>query len=422
MTAGRNFTHIPSTRSWLESRPHRLWLAAEGRQLLDFSKNARLEHGFGPLDGKGRLAEDSVADTILTARMTHAYGLAALQGLPGCGALAQHGVDCLRGPLRDARHGGWMPDEKHPDDRKQAYLHAFVALAGSTAVVLGLEGGQALLDDAISVLNAHFWCEKDGVMRESFATDWSDEEDYRGANSNMHSTEMCMALADVTGDPVWLERALRIVTRFIHTYAKAERYAVPEHFNRNWDMLRDYDRDKPTDSLRPFGMTPGHFAEWSHLVLKLEAALLLRGIPAPEWMLDDARGLFDQAVRSGWHVDETPGLIYTIDWDHKPHVRVRAHWVQAEAITAALSLFRRTGAAEYEGWYRRIWDYVDRFCIDRVEGSWFNEVDPKGHVSEEIYPGKADLYHAYQATLAPVLPLAPSLATAIAQGALDDQI
>ena len=58
-------------------------------------------------------------------------------------------------------------------------------------------------------------------MRESFARDWSQEEAYRGANSNMHSTEAFLALADVTGDARWLDRALRIVERVIHGHAAA---------------------------------------------------------------------------------------------------------------------------------------------------------------------------------------------------------
>jgi len=62
-----------------------------------------------------------------------------------------------------------------------------------------------------------------------------------------------------------------------------------------------------------------------------------------------------------------------------------------------------------------IWDYIDTTLIDRDFGSWFNEVSPEGEPTETIYKGKGDLYHAYQATLAPMMPLTPSLATAIEQ-------
>jgi len=411
----RFVTTLPPHVSWLARKPHTLWLAEQGRRLVDFSKASRMDLGFGPLDENGTLTPDATPDSTLTARMTHAYAMAALQGLPGCLPLAQHGVNALRGGLRDHRHGGWTSGPSEPDGRKQAYLHAFVALAASSATLARLDGADELLKDATDILDRHFWSEEEGVMRESFAADWSDEEDYRGANSNMHSTEMCMAMADVTHDPKWRHRALKIVTRFVHTLASQHDFAMPEHFNRRWELLKDYNRDKPTHSLRPYGMTPGHFVEWSHLTLKLEAALLQHEGTAPDWMLHDARALFNTGMKTGWHTDQTPGLIYTIDWDHKPHTTVRAHWAQAEALTAAFSLLKRTGATEYETWYRKIWDYIDQYCIDRKAGSWFNELAPDGTVSSEIYPGKADLYHAYQSTLSPALPLSPSMASAIVE-------
>ncbi|MDP0941758.1 AGE family epimerase/isomerase, partial [Klebsiella quasipneumoniae] len=78
-------------------------------------------------------------------------------------------------------------------------------------------GAQTLLNDAIHIIEQFFWSEEEGVMLESFAQDWSGVEAYRGANSNMHATEAFLALADVTGDNRWLDRALRIVERVIHT-------------------------------------------------------------------------------------------------------------------------------------------------------------------------------------------------------------
>ncbi|MBS1063551.1 AGE family epimerase/isomerase [Gluconobacter wancherniae] len=402
-----------SRDAWIRQPSHRAWLQVQGRRLLDFSKNACVEKGFAALDMDGNLSGDETPDATLTARYTHAYAMAALQGLPGCAPLVTHGVNTLRHDFRDMKHGGWMDTPDEEKGRKQAYLHAFVALAASSAALIGTEGAQELLDDAIDQIETHFWCEKEGVMRESFSADWSHEEDYRGANSNMHSTEMCMALADVTGDLKWLHRALRIVTRFVHELAPTQGYAMPEHFSRDWTLLQNYHQDQPFHSLRPFGMTPGHFVEWSHLTLKLEAALLRNGQDAPGWMLHDAKALFEKGMSSGWNADGFPGLVYTIDWGHKPHAHPRAHWAQAEAMTAAINLYKRTGNARYEQWYRTIWDYIDTTLIDRDRGSWFNEVESNGTPSEHIYQGKSDLYHAYQATLAPMLPLSPSLATAI---------
>ncbi|MFW7269728.1 AGE family epimerase/isomerase [Gluconacetobacter sp. Hr-1-5] len=405
--------------SWLRASTHRRWLDLQGQRLLDFSKPSRVDAGFAPLDNDGRLTPGKPADTILTARMTHVYAVAAGRGLPGCAPLAAHGVASLLGPLRDQTHGGWFEgaeqDGKRPGNgRKQAYLHAFVALAASSAVVQRIPGADGLLDDALSIWDRHFWSEEEGVFRESFAADWTDEEAYRGANANMHSVEACMAVADVTGKPLWRHRALRVAERFIHTFARNAAYAVPEHFDLDWTILKDFHKDKPTDDLRPYGMTPGHFVEWSHLMLKLEAALLRADGTAPSWLLEDAIGLFHRGIKAGWARDGAPGLLYTIDWSGEPVVHNRPHWCQAEALTAAAALLKRTGHAEYERWYQTIWDYIDLHMIDRRQGGWLQELDRNNRPSAVVYKGKADLYHAWQATLTPLLPLAPSFATAIA--------
>ncbi|QDH25919.1 AGE family epimerase/isomerase [Neokomagataea tanensis] len=399
--------------TWIRQPAHTVWLKARGEDLLLFSRKGKVEGGFTGLDLKGNLPEGAKAEGTITARCAHAYAAAALKGIPGSTAFSQHALDALRGPLHDTQHGGWIHYADNPNERKQAYLHAFVALAASSTKVLGLPGASELLESAIKCIETHFWSEEEGVMRESFAADWSDEEDYRGANSNMHSTEAFLALADVTGDTKWLHRALRIVTRFVHELAASQGFAMPEHFDRNWTLLKDYHRDQPTHDLRPYGMTPGHFVEWSHLTLKLEASLLRHGLDAPGWLLHDAQALFETGIRTGWNADGKPGLLYTVDWDHKPHVTARIHWAQAEALTAAILLYKRTGNPHYEHWYRTIWDYIDTTLVDRTYGSWLNEVTPEGAPSETIYKGKADLYHAYQSTLAPLTPAAPSLITAL---------
>ena len=74
-----------------------------------------------------------------------------------------------------------------------------------------------------------------------------------------------------------------------------------------------------------------------------------------------------------------------------------------------------TIAAPYQAW----WDYVADHVIDREHGSWRHELDAQNAPSATVWAGKADLYHAVQATLVPRLPLAPSLAAALAAGQLD---
>jgi len=407
----------PAFSSWLNAPAHQQWLAAEGLRLLSFAKASKLPEGFGNLDEKGRLPADAQAQTMNTARMTHSFAMAHIQGLPGFAELVDHGVTALRGPLHDAVHGGWFATAEHRDGNtgKNAYLHAFVALAASSAVVAQRPGAQALLDDAIDIIDTWFWSEEEGAMRESFNRDWSEEEAYRGANSNMHATEAFLALADVTEDMRWLCRAQRIVERVIHGHAAANDYLVIEHFDRDWQPLRDYNRDNPADGFRPYGTTPGHGFEWARLLLHLEASRVSAGMLTPGWLVTDAQKLFEHNCRHGWDIDGAPGIVYTLDWDNKAVVRHRLHWTHCEASAAASALIKRTGEAQYEQWYRLFWEFCDSHFIDRCDGSWYHELDPQNRPSADIWPGKPDLYHAWQAVLIPRLALSPSMATALAQ-------
>jgi mannose/cellobiose epimerase-like protein (N-acyl-D-glucosamine 2-epimerase family) len=78
-------------------------------------------------------------------------------------------------------------------------------------------------------------------------------------------------------------------------------------------------------------------------------------------------------------------------------------------------LLQRTGEKKYEDWYRLFWEFNERYFIDYLHGSWRHELNPQNEPSADIWPGKPDLYHAYQATLLPLLALAPSLATGLAR-------
>ena len=110
--------------------------------------------------------------------------------------------------------------------------------------------------------------------------------------------------------------------------------------------------------------------------------------------------------------------VYTTDFNGTPIVHERMHWVVAEAAATAAMLLKRTGHVDYERWYRRFWDYIDQFMIDREQGSWHQELDRHNRPSSTVWAGKPDLYHAYQATLLPRLPLTPTMARAIADGRL----
>ena len=415
------FKQLPD--SWLNQQYHHEWLTAEGRRLLAFYKRSRCAAGgFTALDISGNQPADSWPDTMLTARMTHCFALASLQGEPGAAALAEWGVASLLDVLRDEQYGGWLSGlpESDPHGRKASYLHVFVTLAACNSVLAGIPRAQILLDEAAEIMENRFWQPSEGAISESYGRDWQQPEAYRGGNSNMHCTELFLQLADVTGEAKWRHRALSIVDKVIHQHAPANGYLLAEHFDVHWQEWRDYNRDRPADDFHPFGVTPGHGSEWARLLLHLEAALSANLEPVPPWLLEDAQGLFHTAMAAGWATDGAPGIIYTHDWQKRPVTANRLHWTVAESCAAAASLLKRTGDAQYEQWYRKLWDYISLYLIDERGGSWWHELDSHNRPSSVVWSGKPDLYHAWQLTQISRLPLAPMIGCAIRQKA-DEQ-
>ena len=403
---------------WIDQPVHRLWLDQEGLRLLHFYRAAALPGGgFAALDVHGRLAEDAVADTLVTARHTHCYSLAAMAGVPGAASMATHGMTALAELLRDSEYGGWY--QRAPaaggDDSKQCYIQIFVGLAAASATQAGIPGARNLLAAVLAVLEQHFWSAETQTYCESYDRAWTARSDYRGANSNMHAVELCLVLADVLNDPTWYDRALAIGERIIHRHAADNDYLIVEHFYGDWREWRECNADAIEDGFYPFGATPGHGCEWARLLISLEAGLKAAGRDAPNWLFYDAKALFDRAVAVGWEADGAPGMVYTVNWQAQPCATRRRHWVQAEALAAAATLATRTDEPGYEAWYRRIWDHVRDVYIDTVNGSWVQELDANLAPHAEDGHLKADLYHAYQATLLPPLALTPSLPIAVSQ-------
>jgi mannose/cellobiose epimerase-like protein (N-acyl-D-glucosamine 2-epimerase family) len=390
------------------------------------------EGGFGHLGADGVLA-DRPQETYVVARMTHVFGLAALLGRPGAAVLARHGVSALTGgPLHDAEHGGWRAAED--DDTKAAYVHAFVVLAGATATAAGIDGGRRLLGQALAVWDGRFWDDAAGLAVEEWTRDWSVCSGYRGANANMHGVEATLAAADALAaeDPLQAarlrRRALRSTERIVHGWTRERGWRLPEHFTAGWEPMAEYNRDRPADPFRPYGVTVGHQFEWARLCLHLRATLAedstsCAEVPAagsvsrakvpPDWLLQDAVGLFDAAAERGWAADGEPGFPYTLDWDDRPVVVARMHWVLCEAVAAATVLHGVTGEARYAELARMWRDLGEERFADPSTGSWHHELAPDGGVGHTVWSGQPDAYHLAQMLLLDGRPVRGSVAAAL---------
>jgi sulfoquinovose isomerase len=393
---------------WTSIPYHRLWLIEQASCLFDFFEPHSIDPagGFFSLDDLGRPLAPSVSsgtppphEIHATARMVHCFAIARLIGRPGAWAFIDHGMRSLWREHRDPVNGGyfWGVSEAGPtDERKQAYGHAFVLLAASSAKVVAHPDADRLLADVTDVLAGHFWDKTHGASAEEFSKDWQPISRYRGQNSNMHLTEALMAAFEATGDNSYLRMAESIASLLIQKNAAANGWRVAEHFNENWELDRDY---AGGDVFRPYGTTLGHSLEWTRLLLQLWEL----GGRRLAWLPDAAKALFGRATSEGWNA-EIGGFHYTLDWTGTPRLRNRLWWPCAEGIGAAAFLNAIDGAPEHEAWYRQIWDFVANNFIDLENGGWWPEAIDPAERAMRMFEGKPDLYHALQACLIPLLP------------------
>jgi mannose/cellobiose epimerase-like protein (N-acyl-D-glucosamine 2-epimerase family) len=405
---------------WRAESAHRHWLLGHAQELLSFYQPALRDPrgGFYELCDDGTPSDNPGRQVVVTGRMTHCFSIAHLLGRPGATPIIDHGLRFLAEAHRDREHGGfhWVVNhEGEGDSDNQAYGLSFVMLAAASALVVERPGARELLDQVTDVLLNRLWEPEHGLFAETFNADFSVRDVYRGANSNMHLVEALMAAAEATGDDTYTRHAVSVAERLIRDITANNGWRISEHYTEQWEIDAEYNRDDPEDMYRPYGSIPGHWIEWSRLLLQLRA--LAR--PSDDWMLDAAVKLFQRACDDAWE-DEPSGFAYTVDFEGRKLNRDRYFWVHAEAVGAAAYLYDATGRPEYEDWYRRSWDFIGEHLIDRDHGGWFWVTDPEGRAKHipGVVTGKPDLYHALQACLFPLISADSGLVRAIADGKL----
>ncbi|MDO5747751.1 MAG: AGE family epimerase/isomerase [Actinomycetaceae bacterium] len=493
---------------------HRSFRDIERAALIDFARNAPVAMGFGFMDDAGHHQDGHGVELWINGRFTHTFALEYMLGNESVSDLVDFGIHTLRWRLRDQQHGGWfssiLPDQGEqaglhktgiPFDqegsRKAAYAHAFVILAASSALMAGHGDAQKLLDDALNVFDERWYEPQHHKVCESYDRQWHTSEPYRGINANMHTVECMLAAYDATGDSELLNRA-RLIVDFVLSQASETSWRIAEHYDQQWNLDMDYNRNRPADPFRPWGATVGHGLEWARLTMQTACALAARGIDACSEAkrkndmagrategvgCDNAAGadipktdgfyigdgkegvasgvvgdvntsgtpvavnpvvaegavrseffsaaleLTKRALADGWHVDGTPGFVYTTDFDGHPIVHERMHWVVCEALNTAnvaqrlleagvsegtQSMQNAAGALVKEFKANQVtwWDYAKKYLIEKP-GQWREELDRSNRLSTKTWVGKPEIYHAYQALILPDIDPTCSFAAAL---------
>ena len=400
---------------------------AENRKFLEEMRDdlLRFGHSFPSPGGSsyylgddGTPWKDRDRETWITSRMVHSYCLGSFLGHEGSEALVDAGLKGLKGELHDDENGGWYAGLREDGSilpNKQCYAHAFVILAASSAVLAGRPGAGELLEDALKAYDLHFWNEEEGLSCDTWNTEFTVLDDYRGLNANMHTVEAFLAAADVTGDEKYRVRAGRIIDH-VKGWAGANGWRIPEHFTRDWTPDLECNQDKPDDRFKPYGATPGHGIEWARLIAQWALSTYRNDREKAAEYIGVCENLYNRAIADGWNADGAPGIVYTTDWNGKPVVHDRMHWTLAEAINTSSVLWHATGKQKYADDYAQFMQYLDEKVLDHVKGSWLHQLDRNNNLIDTVWPGKSDLYHALQATLIPYHAADLSIAPAVKGG------
>lgn len=361
---------------------------------------------------------DRNRETWITSRMAHVYSIGTFLGHEGSEALADAALKGLKGELHDKENGGWyagLTKDNEIVPNKQCYAHAFVILAACSEVLAGREGAQELLDEALKLYDLRFWNEEEGLSCDTWNTEFTVLDDYRGLNANMHTVEAFLAAADTTEKEEYRVRAGRIIDRVLG-WVSANDWRIPEHFTKEWEADLDCNKEQPADQFKPYGATPGHGIEWARLITQWALSTYKEDRQGAEKYIQAAENLFNRAVEDAWNADGAPGIVYTTDWEGKPVVHDRMHWTLAEAINTSAVLYHVTKKEKYAENYAEFMEYLDEKVLDHEKGSWFHQLNEKNEVIGTVWPGKSDIYHALQATLIPYHTPEVSIALAVKEG------
>lgn len=314
---------------------------------------------------------------VSSTRFVFTYARAWRQfGDPAYLDQVRRGVRFLREAHRNSTTGAYAWQLEWQDGRatvtdadNHCYGLAFVLLAYSHALMAGVEDARPWVHETVELMETHFWEPEHGLYADQASADWRVVDPYRGQNANMHACEALIAAYQATGEQVFLRRAETLAWNITQRQASRANGLIWEHYHADWSVDWDFNLHDKANLFRPWGYQPGHFTEWSKLLVELErhGDVLARD---PAWLLPTAEALFDVALARAW--DATHGGIhYGFAPDGSICDADKYFWVQAESLAAAALLAKRTGKQAYWDHYQRIWEYSWTHFVDHDQGAWY---------------------------------------------------
>ena len=375
------------------------FISSHIKGILDFYLNNAIDPKggfFQTLLPSGEQQNKTQKHLVSSARLTMVFALAHKEW-PEQRYLdaLKHGLSFIEEKHYDAatKTYNWTLDgDAVTDTKNYCYGHAFIVLMYATLHKAGFAGAKEKLEESYQIMEDQLWEEQYGLYADEASADWSVVDPYRGQNANMHSCEAMIAAYEATQEQRYLDRAMTIAKNICIRQTEDSNGLVWEHYDQDWKIDWDFNKDDPKNLYRPWGYQPGHLTEWTKLLL------IINRYQPEAWLLERAETLFQVAMDKAWD-QKNGGLFYGFGPDGSICDDEKYFWVHAETLGAAALLAQSSGKEQYWQDYDRIWTYSwTAFCEEKHQ-PWWRLLDAQNKVIDPTIasPGAKIDYHTVAA-------------------------
>lgn len=303
---------------------------------------------------------------------------------------AEHGAKFLRERMWDGKYGGFYWEVDALGKPTKANKHVLAqAWAIEALAELGLAGGKkewrGFVLGLIELLEKQAHDAAHGGYVEYFLKDWAtppvNEPIYvadsaAGMKTMRTHVRMMRAVEELyawTKAPVVKERLLELIAIASSAVYRKPQMAATDKYDRDWSP-----RLEGTFGEVHYGMDLENL--WG-----LAEAVRMAGMSVSPYV-DLMRASFAYCQRYGY--DAAEGGFYRAGQLSQPASdKAKTASAQAEAMVAALELYRLTGSTEYFEVFRKTWAYCEKNLVDRENGDWFEVAGegPKASVERAGY-------------------------------------
>jgi mannobiose 2-epimerase len=277
--------------------------------------------------------------------------------------------------FRDIEHGGafWRLDDhgRVIEDVKKTYGQAFCIYA--LAEYHRAFESAAVLQEAKAIfelLEAHAHDDAHGGYFEVCSRDWStvieaalsekDLTEKKSMNSHLHVLEAYTNLLRVWNDPRVAKRLRELIQLFEERIFDSRTLHLHHFFDEQWNVRSDT-------------YTFGHDIEASWLLR--EAAEVLGDLEVIKRVESLSARVAEVVLNEA--IDRDGALCY----EGKAGAIIDAGkecWPQAEAVIGFLNAYELSGEKKFLEAAQRVWSFIDRHLVDRVNGEWFWRINEDG--------------------------------------------